>query len=99
MNEREILKKFVRVERTGKEVQIRVCEIRWHGAHTPIFTWVTAKSIPATASKAEIKKAEVLIQQDKLQEAEIILVKIISNDGEYKLDAESIVDSVKNISN
>ena len=35
LNDRELLKEFVRMERTEKKVQILVHEIRWQGPHAP----------------------------------------------------------------
>ena len=64
MNDTELLKDFVRVERTGKQVQILVRKIRWEGPHTPIHTWVVGKSLPATASESEIENATVGILRD-----------------------------------
>jgi hypothetical protein len=64
MNDIELLKEFIRIEKTQNEVQILVHEIRWQGPHTPIHTWVVGKSLPATASEAEIEKATASILED-----------------------------------
>jgi len=64
MNDRELRKEFVRVEKTPNEVQIFVRKIRWEGSHTPIHTWAVGKSLPATASEAEIEEATVGILED-----------------------------------
>ena len=64
MNDRELLKEFVRVERADKKVQILVREIRWDGPHTPVSTWVTARTLPATASESEIENALVRILEE-----------------------------------
>ncbi len=34
MNDRELRKEFIRIEKTPNEVQIFVREIRWEGPHT-----------------------------------------------------------------
>ena len=57
MTDRDLRKEFVRVERSEEKVEILVREIRFDGPHTPIHTWAVGKSLPATASKAEIEKA------------------------------------------
>ena len=64
MNDRELVEEFVRVERTEKEVQIFVREIRWEGPHTPISTWVIFTSLPDTASEVAIEKATARILED-----------------------------------
>jgi hypothetical protein len=64
MNDTELLKEFIRIQKTRNEVQILVHEIRWQGPHTPIHTWVVGKSLPATASEAEIENAAADILQD-----------------------------------
>ncbi len=64
MTDRELRKEFIRIEKTQNEVQILVHEIRWDGPHTPIHTWAVGKSLPATASEAEIDKATARILED-----------------------------------
>jgi hypothetical protein len=64
MTDRELRKEFIRIEKTPNEVQIFVREIRWEGPHTPIHTWAVGKSLPATASEAEIEKATAGILED-----------------------------------
>jgi hypothetical protein len=64
MNDRELRKEFIRVERSEEKVEIFVREIRWEGPHTPISTWVIFTSLPATASEAEIEEATVGILED-----------------------------------
>ncbi len=64
MTNHELRKEFIRIETTQNEVQILVHEIRWHGPHTPIHTWAVGKSLPATASEAEVEKATAAILQD-----------------------------------
>ena len=64
MNDHELLEEFVRVDRTDKKLQILVRKIRWEGPHTPISTWVIGKSLPATASEAEIEEATARILED-----------------------------------
>jgi hypothetical protein len=64
MNDRELRKEFIRIEKTQNEVQILVHEIRWEGPHTPIHTWAVGKSLPATASEAEIEEATASILED-----------------------------------
>ncbi len=64
MTDRELRKEFIRIEKTQNEVQILVHEIRWDGPHTPIHTWVIAKSLPDTASEVEIGKATAGILED-----------------------------------
>jgi len=64
MNDRELREEFVRVERTEKEVQILIREIRWEGPHTPIHTWAVGKTLLATASEAEIENATASILED-----------------------------------
>ncbi len=64
MNDSELRKEFVRVERTEKKIQILVREIRWQGPHTPISSWVISRSLPATASDAEVENAIADMLQD-----------------------------------
>ncbi len=64
MTDRELRKEFIRIETTQTEVQILVREIRWEGPHSPIHTWAVGKSLPATASEAEIEKATAGILED-----------------------------------
>ncbi len=64
MNDRELLKEFVRVEKTQNAVQILVHEIRWEGPHTPISTWAIGRSLPDTASEAEIENAAARILEN-----------------------------------
>jgi hypothetical protein len=64
MNDRELLREFVRVERTEKRVQILVRKIRWDGPHKPLSTWVVAKSLPDTASVPAIEEASASTLED-----------------------------------
>ena len=64
MNDRELRKEFIRVERSEEKVQILVHEIRWQGPHTPIHTWAVGKSLPDTASEADVEKATAHILED-----------------------------------
>ena len=64
MTDRELRKEFIRIEKTPNEVQIFVREIRWEGPHTPIHTWAVGKSLPDTASEAEIGEATASILED-----------------------------------
>ncbi len=64
MNTRELLKEFIRVEKTEKEVQILVRKIRWDGPHTPISTWVIGKGLSDTASEADIESAAMRVLED-----------------------------------
>ncbi len=64
MTDTELLKEFVRVERTQTEVQILVHEIRWDGPSTPIHTWEVAKTLPGTASKSTIRESAAGLLED-----------------------------------
>ena len=64
MNDRELRKEFIRVERSAEKVEIFARKIRWEGPHTPIHTWAVGKSLPATATEAEIEEATVGILED-----------------------------------
>ena len=64
MNDRELRKEFIRVERSEEKVEIFVREIRWEGPHTPVSTWVIGSSLPATASEADVEKATARILED-----------------------------------
>ncbi len=64
MNDRELRKEFIRIEKTQNEIQILVHEIRWQGPHTPIHTWAVGKSLPATASEVEIEEATARILEE-----------------------------------
>ncbi len=64
MNDTELLKEFIRIEKAQNEFQILVHEIRWQGPHTPIHTWAVAESLPNTASESEIENATVGILRD-----------------------------------
>ena len=63
MDDRELLKEFIRIERTENSVQILVHEIRWQG-HTPIHTWAVSENLPNTASEAEIENAAARILEN-----------------------------------
>jgi len=64
MNDRELRKEFIRVERSEEKVEIFVREIRWEGPHSPIHTWAVGNSLPATASETEIEEATAGILED-----------------------------------
>ena len=64
MNDRELRREFVRVERTEERVQILVREIRWDGPYTPISTWAIARTLPAIPSESEIENAVARILED-----------------------------------
>ena len=64
MKDRELLDELVRVERAENEVRILVREIHWDGPHTPVSTWVTARTLTATASESEIEYAVARIVED-----------------------------------
>ncbi len=64
MNDRELRKEFIRIERSEEKVEIFVREIRWEGPHTPIHAWAVGKSLPDTASEAEIEEATASILED-----------------------------------
>ena len=64
MKDRELLDEFVRVARTEGGVRILVREIRWEGPHTPVSTWVIARTLPATASETEVENSVVRILED-----------------------------------
>jgi len=64
MNDRELRKEFIRIERSEEKIEIFVREIRWEGPHTPIHTWAVGKSLLATASEVEIEKATARILED-----------------------------------
>ena len=64
MNDRELGKECLRVERTDTKVKILVREIRWDGPATPISTWVIARTLPATASDSEIENALARILEE-----------------------------------
>ena len=64
MNDRELRKEFIRIEKAQNEVQILVHEIQWQGPDTPIHTWALGKSLPATASESDIENATVSILRD-----------------------------------
>ena len=64
MNDTELRKEFIRIEKTSNEVQILVHEITWDGPHTPIHSWAVARSLSATASGNEIENATAAILQD-----------------------------------
>ena len=64
MTDTELLKEFIRVKRTEKEVQILVGEIRWDGPHTPTSTWEVATTLPGTASEAIIERSAAGLLED-----------------------------------
>ena len=64
MNDRELRKEFIRIEKTQNEIQILVREIRWDGPHTPISTWAIARDLPATATEAEADSAATSVLDD-----------------------------------
>jgi len=64
MEDRELLDEFVRVERSESELSILVREIHWEGPHTPVSTWVTARTLSVTASESEIEDATVRVLDD-----------------------------------
>ena len=64
MTDPDLLREFVRVERTENRVQILVRKMRGEGPHTPIHTWVVGKRLPDTASDAEVENAIADMLQD-----------------------------------
>ena len=57
MKDSELLKEFIRVEKTAHGVQLLVCMIAWDGPHTPVSTWLVVKNLPGGASEAETQLA------------------------------------------
>ena len=64
MTDSELLREFIRVKKTEKEVQILVHEIRWDEPSTPIHTWEVAKTLPGTASKSTIDREVAGLLED-----------------------------------
>lgn len=64
MNDRELLKEFVRVERTESRVRILVREIRWDGPAEATSTWAVGQELHATATEAEANSVAASIIQD-----------------------------------
>ena len=64
MNDAELLREFVRVERTHEKVEIQILTIRWDGPHTPVSTWEVVTSLPNTADEPAIEKATAGLLQD-----------------------------------
>jgi hypothetical protein len=64
MNDGELQKEFIRIERTGDRVRILVREIHWDGPAKAVSTWTVAQYLPATASDAEAEAVTPRILED-----------------------------------
>lgn len=53
----ELLKNFVRVNRTKQEIHILVCVIRWTGPHTSTKTWLGVGTLPSGAPETDVQSA------------------------------------------
>ena len=54
MKDSELLREFIRIERSDREIQVLVLDIGWDGPHTPVSTWKVARTLLSEASEADI---------------------------------------------
>jgi hypothetical protein len=64
MNDLELRKQFLRIERGGGGVRLLVCEIHWDGPGNPVSAWVVGQHLPGTATDAEVNTAASRILED-----------------------------------
>jgi len=64
MTESELLKEFIRVEKTTRFARILVCEIEWDGPEKPLSRWVVGKTLRAEAAVVDIQHEAMEMLQD-----------------------------------
>ncbi|HIF94373.1 MAG: hypothetical protein ABGX04_00140 [Myxococcales bacterium] len=64
MNDLELRKQFLRIERGGGGVRLLVCEIHWDGPGNSVSAWVVDQHLPGTATDAEVNTAASGILED-----------------------------------
>ena len=65
MTDDELIKEFIRVDRTGSETTIAVCKIQWDGPHTPVSNWKIAASFPAETTDDNVATVVAGILRDR----------------------------------
>lgn len=64
MTEAELIKEFIRVDKTPGGTKIHVLEITWNGPHEPVSTWKLTRELPQDAPQAEIDQAIKKVLED-----------------------------------
>jgi len=64
MNDQELAKEFIQVDRGEAGVQLRVRHIRWDGPGTPVACWLDAKLLPAGTTDSVIQEEVGRILED-----------------------------------
>ena len=57
MNDEQLIKEFIRAERSEHGVEITVCEIEWPTPSEPVSHWTIVSLLPLDASEAQIDTA------------------------------------------
>lgn len=57
MDDEELIKEFIRAERSGNGVEITVCEIEWPTPSEPVSHWTVVTQLPLDPSEAQIDTA------------------------------------------
>jgi hypothetical protein len=54
MNNHELVREFIKVEKRENEVVILVCLVEWKNSHEPILRWKIAKTLKTDSLKSEV---------------------------------------------
>ncbi len=64
MKKAQLLKEFIRIDKTPLDIVILVREIDWDGPAKPISSWLEWKRLASGASEDEIKQTAALVLED-----------------------------------
>jgi hypothetical protein len=66
MNDKELVKEFIKVEQTQDKIIFLVCKVYWQGPHTPIAKWVKVSQLKKNSSQYMIdKKIRSILNNEK----------------------------------
>ena len=65
MDDLELTREFIGVERTEKSVRVLVQEVFWDGSHTPTSKWTEAATLAPDTSQPSIHKKILEILEDR----------------------------------
>lgn len=65
MNDQELIRQFIAVERTPAQIAIKVCQIRWPHPHNPESHWHVAMILAPTATESETEAAVGQVLHDR----------------------------------
>lgn len=60
----EDYKNYLRLKIVNKKLVMQVCEISWHGSHTPVSTWKTIKTLNSSIILVDLDKEISSIRND-----------------------------------